>query len=63
MNTLKEKQVIEAIKAVTKVNERTIRDVWNSYQQAVVPLPGTIQHMIYMCWRMAEELGYEQETD
>ena len=54
---MEERRIIEAIKGVTRVNDKLITDTYNTYKKGVIPLPGTIPHMVYMCWRMAEELG------
>ena len=58
-----EAQAIEAIRAVTRANERLIRDTYGTYKKGITPLPGTMGHMVYLCWRMAEQLGYEPEED
>lgn len=54
-------QVIDAVCKVARVSERTVKDAENARRLDVRPLPGTVQHMVYICLRMAEELGYGRE--
>lgn len=56
-------RVLDAIHGVTKASRRTIEDTIMAVSKDIHPLPGTIQHNIWTCLRMAEELGLIQDDE
>lgn len=54
---------MESIRRVTGANDRLIRDTWNTYHRGVKPLPGTIPYSVYICWRLIEELRYDEAEE